>query len=143
MNQATAEQQAQEELGRFIKVAFELSEQDRGSAFMPAGLVDEVWHRLVTSGEDTCFMREVVGTTVIHNSQTKGQGKLDWVPLYEAQYGSLTPVWFTDKDGKVDRPAYSRYLQNGTLVASWDCSPYFPEQDKNRGLKKRKGLNAV
>ncbi|MEN9405179.1 MAG: hypothetical protein RLY47_138 [Candidatus Parcubacteria bacterium] len=113
---------ASAELSRFFQVAHQFQAEGL-SAPMPAGFMDEHWHGLLKDEKTyTAFCVDVVGVPVKHVS-LKGEGRLPWVAAYEARFGKLDPVWFTDSSGKLDHEAYQRYLDSGEVIASWDCEP--------------------
>lgn len=114
---------AKTELSRFFQVASTFQKEDRGMAYMPCCFVDEVWHELLKDdAQYSEFTKDAVGSHVDHVA-SKGYGAIDWLPVYEAKYGTLNPIWFSDGTGAVDLKAYNVYAETGVWKASWDCGP--------------------
>ncbi|MFI0169510.1 hypothetical protein [Streptomyces sp. NPDC017095] len=59
----------------------------------------------------------------IRHVADNGHGPIAWVAAYEAAYGPLPEIWFTDADGTVGQDVVARYRETGTVVAEWDCGP--------------------
>ena len=113
---------ARRELGRFFQVAAALRKEGVAT-HMPACYVDTAWHELLAKKREyKRFCANAVGQTVSH-LPTKGEGVLEWVPTYEARFGNLPSIWFTDTQGNLDEKAYERYLEDRQFKASWDCDP--------------------
>ncbi|MFF7415643.1 hypothetical protein [Streptomyces lydicus] len=75
-----------------------------------------------------CLCQDTVGQSIGHTANN-GHDPTSWVAAYEAAYGPLPDIWFTDTDGNVDQDALARYRETGTVVAEWDCSPTGGEGD--------------
>ncbi|WP_149184081.1 hypothetical protein [Streptomyces sp. TRM49041] len=111
------------ELGRFFTVtARRFRDGDRRPMEMFSPAIDAEWHELLTSPEYADFCTETAGMPLGH-APFIGVGEISWVQAYEEMFGSLPEIWFTDKDGQVDREALNRYRDTGVVVAEWDCGP--------------------
>ena len=119
-----------EELKKFFIVA--LARQQRGEKTgMPSCYLDTFWHRIAENPKQyEQFCLEFVGThALVDHLPYNGEGILEWVPEYEAQFGLLPSIWFTDLDGKVNVPMYDEYMETGTVRASWNCGPALPPKE--------------
>lgn len=112
----------QAELGRFLTIAGRrfAAGQPAPEMFSPA--VDAAWHELLDSPGYPAFCAEHAGRSIGH-APGSGAGPVSWVRDYEALFGVLPELWFTDRDGRVDREGVARYRETGVVVAEWDCSP--------------------
>lgn len=115
------------ELTRFFQVAQELDGERGEMAKMPAGIVDQHWHELIESGALDALVSNSLGAGVrVDHIEAGGVDPLNWVDRYEAEFGALSPLWFTDADGRLDQETYDRYLGGDRQVKmSWDCGPAF------------------
>ncbi|MFI7174640.1 hypothetical protein [Streptomyces spororaveus] len=110
------------ELGRFLTVSAARFKDGHTKVEMFSGAIDAEWHQLLDSSDYAEFCTQHAGQQVGH-VRLKGSGEIAWVTAYEALYGSLPEVWFTDAAGEVDIEAVDRYRTTGVVVAEWDCSP--------------------
>lgn len=110
------------ELRRFLTITGQrlASGQSAPEMFSPA--VDAAWHEMLGTPRYEALCQETAGRPIGHFA-SNGHGPIAWVAAYEAAYGPLPQVWFTDADGNVDQEAVARYRATGTVVAEWDCSP--------------------
>lgn len=60
---------------------------------------------------------------VLGHQASRGNGRISWIPDYEARFGKLPAVWFADATGTVDQTAYATYCTTGEVFHSWDCTP--------------------
>ncbi|MCG7523555.1 hypothetical protein MHW47_03720 [Streptomyces sp. OfavH-34-F] len=116
------------ELGRFLAVAGKRFAAGHGPAEMFSPAVDAAWHRMLGTPEYAAFSAEHAGSVLGHRA-VNGFGPIGWVATYEEAYGPLPEIWFTDADGVVDRTAFARYEETGTVVAEWDCGPTTGDRD--------------
>ncbi|MBD0712345.1 hypothetical protein BU197_29575 [Streptomyces sp. CBMA291] len=116
------------ELGRFLAVAGRRLERGEGVSGMFSRAVDAVWHRMLGTSEGVAFGVEHAGAVLGHRA-VRGSGVVGWVGAYEEAYGPLPEVWFADERGVVDRAAFARYRETGTVVAEWDCVPTTGDAD--------------
>lgn len=120
---------AEAELGKFLALAKSRADSGKGTSYMPGGLIDEVWHEML---KDPTRYAEFCAThcgQVMGHVPSAGFGTLEWVPDYEAQYGSLHAAWFADKSGRIDVENMTDYKRTGLYVTSWDCNPDSGEND--------------
>lgn len=124
---------AKRELKKIFQVA--VSPQCEGNVVcMPSCYVDTVWHKLLKDKKAyRRFCLGAVGVVVAH-LPNKGEGVLDWVPIYEARFGRLPPVWFTNPAGDLNASVHMAYLMIGTVRTSWDCTPLKCETGKTVAL---------
>ncbi|UQS30301.1 hypothetical protein J5J01_00420 [Streptomyces fradiae] len=117
------------ELRRFLTIAGQrlANGQSAPETFSPA--VDAVWHQMLGTPAYTALCHETAGRPVRH-VPNNGYGPIAWVSAYEAAYGPLPEIGFTDADGTVDQDALTRYRETGTVVADWDCSPAGGDSDE-------------
>ena len=120
------------ELGRFFAIWSELREPL--AMFSPG--IDAAWHRMLERPDAYAeFCRRFANDHVLH---VIGRGTFrrraagvddssppttDWVTVYEARFGPLSPAWFTDDAGAINRLALQRYRESGVIEAAWDCCP--------------------
>lgn len=114
-----------EELGRFFQVASEHRLKTGKSAMMPVCIVDSVWHELVNNPPE---LRALIDTHLgiemeVAHLKSAGEGRLDWVELYESHFGELPAPWFINPDGSTNDQALEHYRQTGEVRLSWDCTP--------------------
>jgi len=76
-------------------------------------------------GKYETFCRETAGSFIEH-LPGDGEGNITWIDAYEAKFGRLDPLWFTDEDGNLDHVAYEKYLRARGFEASWKCTPGAP-----------------
>lgn len=120
---------AREELKKFFQVAVTRQEDGKKTG-MPTCYVDAFWHRLLKEpAQYGRFCTEAVGAYADHLPYN-GEGVLEWVPDYEALFGKLPPIWFTDLDGILDEAMYAEYMETGSMRASWNCIPLSPLKEK-------------
>lgn len=120
------------ELGRFFELAGAVAQSGRDlrSMLMPSCAVDAFWHWLE---EDEGFAEEFstfyAGEPLFHipgddpRGVGTGFGDIPWVADYEAKFGPLDQVWFTDANGVVNDEALNKYWATGEVRLSWDCNP--------------------
>ncbi|WP_329492985.1 hypothetical protein [Kitasatospora herbaricolor] len=89
---------------------------------MFSAAVDAAWHRLLDSSDYEAFCTVAAGRVLGHHAD-RGHGPVAWAGAYEEAYGPLPEIWFTDEDGILDTVALARYREDGTVTASWLCSP--------------------
>ncbi len=107
------------ELARFFAVAADRTQM----CPMFSTCIDQTWHTLLTTpGSYAQFSREACGQVLGHQA-SRGDGRIPWVPDYEARFGKLPPVWFADATGTVDQTACATYRATGEVFHSWDCNP--------------------
>jgi hypothetical protein len=121
--------QALVELGRFFEVASIFHSATGKSANMPACMIDQTWHELMTDPSAyQAFTEKAVGVSVEH-MENKGEGLIEWVNTYREKFGILPALWFTAPSGAFNSELYDVYQGTGVLEMSWDCSPRFPKVD--------------
>lgn len=124
------------ELGRFLTLVGGAAVRGADTwlpMFSPA--VDGAWHLLQDTPErHDSFCREHAGRPVRH-LPARGHGAIAWVAAYEAAYGPLPQVWFTDADGTVNERLWSAYQRTGTVVTDWDCGPEPGDVDPEEGIE--------
>lgn len=131
MNEQHERVGAQRELQKFFALTAKAIDTDEMK--MPRGIVDSAWHSLqLDSSEYIRFCAESAGTYVEH-VQGSGCTEMLWVTRYEAEYGPLDELWFTDENGELNKAAYDEYVRSGKMIASWDCGPVLP--DKGRSIQ--------
>ncbi|MBI2477758.1 MAG: hypothetical protein HYV60_03650 [Planctomycetia bacterium] len=88
-------------------------------------LVDAFWHEFVQDeGEYQAFCVKQAGVVIDHVEMETDVSMLGWVDHYEAEYGPLDEIWFSDASGELDQEAYQDYLDRRSPVrASWNCTP--------------------
>jgi len=76
------------------------------------------------------FVREWTGCDFVDHLPVRNATPLpvEWLALYEATYGQLSAVWFTDPEGCFQQGQFAEYCQSGEWRASWDCGPEFDEE---------------
>jgi len=122
---ATSNQVARDELSRFFAIATDA--EDISAMKMPRGAVDALWHSYMANpSEYIRFTAQHAGVYFEHMAGS-GHEEMTWVPEYERRYGRLPKIWFTDDSSVVDEEAYSGYVSQGKLIASWDCGPLVTE----------------
>lgn len=109
---------AERELGRF----FTLFGDGVKNLVMPKSIVDEVWHEKLKKDDYNEFCMKNAKQYVVH-APNKGNGEIKWFTKYEEKYGKLDKVWFTNKNGILDKKSYQIYLENGKPSMEWDCKP--------------------
>lgn len=113
------------ELGRFFRAGKELFDTTGEMAKMPTCVVDEHWHDLIESGAIDGFAQKHLGAGItVDHIKVGGVDPLNWVELYEKQFGPLSPLWFTGANG-LDAELYDKYTSGTTPDMSWDCSPAY------------------
>lgn len=112
------------ELGRFLVVfGGRVLRGRRGPVPMFSGRIDAAWHRLAGDPDaHAAFARRHAGVPVAHRPGA-GAGPVGWIEDYEAAYGPLPAVWFTDEAGRLDEAAYAAYRSGAGVRASWNCAP--------------------
>ncbi|MFE3114129.1 hypothetical protein ACFXKJ_41100 [Kitasatospora indigofera] len=110
------------ELGRFFTIAARRIDAGQAAPGMFSAAVDAAWHRLLDSPGYEAFCTAAAGRVLGHHEE-RGHGHVAWVGAYEEPYGPLPEIWFTDEDGILDTAALARYRKDGTVTASWSCSP--------------------
>lgn len=110
------------ELGRFFTVSAGRFKDGHTTVEMFSGAIDAEWHQLLDSPEYAEFSTQHAGQQIGH-APLKGLGEIAWVTAYEALFGPLPQVWFTNAAGEVDTEALDHYRTTGVVVAEWDCSP--------------------
>lgn len=90
--------------------------------------IDQAWHTLLSTPDSYAqFSREACDQVLGHR-ESLGDGRIPWVPNYEARFGKLPPLWFADSTGTVDQTAYATYRATGEVFHSWDCSPIIDDE---------------
>ncbi|MDH6109916.1 hypothetical protein P3T36_005086 [Kitasatospora sp. MAP12-15] len=111
------------ELGKFFTITGRRLAGGQSAPEMFSAAIDAAWHRLA---EDPIvhseFAKAHAGRDLTH-AETGGRGVIEWVTAYEAAYGPLPVIWFTNSDGVVDSATLARYRETGVVVAEWNCSP--------------------
>ncbi|MGW2103638.1 hypothetical protein ACWCPX_39400 [Streptomyces olivaceoviridis] len=110
------------ELRRFLTIAGQRFSNGQSAPEMFSPAVDAAWHEMLNTPAYTALCLETAGQPIRHVANN-GHGPIAWVSAYEAAYGPLPDIWFTDAHGNVDQDAIARYSETGTVVAEWDCSP--------------------
>ncbi|MCX2185552.1 hypothetical protein KV205_34340 [Streptomyces sp. SKN60] len=110
------------ELGRFLAIAGQRFADGHAPAEMFSRAVDAEWHRMLGTPEYDALSGECAGRLLGHREMS-GFGPIGWVTAYEAAFGPLPEVWFTDGKGVLDEAALARYRETGEVVAEWDCGP--------------------
>ncbi len=114
------------ELARFFAVAAASTQM----CPMFSTYVDRAWHTLLATPDSYAqFSREACGRVLGHQA-SQGEGRIPWVPGYEARFGKLAALWFADATGTVDQTAYATYRATGEVFHSWDCNPTTDEDDE-------------
>lgn len=113
------------ELARFFAVAADSSEM----CPMFSGYIDQVWHTLLATPHLYAEFSRKACDQVLEHQASQGEGRISWVPDYEARFGKLPPLWFADATGVVDRTAHAAYHATGEVFRSWDCSPETGDDD--------------
>ncbi|OKI38157.1 hypothetical protein A6A28_31670 [Streptomyces sp. CB03578] len=110
------------ELGRFLTITGQRFRTGQSAPEMFSPAVDKAWHELLGTPAYEALCLETAGQPIRHVANN-GHGLIAWVTAYEAAYGPLPEIWFTDADGNLDQGAIARYRETGTVVAEWDCGP--------------------
>jgi hypothetical protein len=114
------------ELARFFAVAAGSTQM----CPMFSTYIDQAWHTLFSTPNSYAkFSRDACGQILGHQARL-GDGRIPWVPDYEARFGKLPPLWFADVTGTVDQTAYAAYCATGEVFHSWDCNPTTNEDDE-------------
>ncbi|RKL64946.1 hypothetical protein CR203_23345 [Salipaludibacillus neizhouensis] len=116
---AVLEKSAKDEINKF----FTLSIENVPNLSMMSEFIDSVWHDMLKDESEYKEYCESNFGKVIGHTTTQGEGEISWIKDYEAKYGLLSPLWFTNKNGFFDQKAYQSYLDTGIVKASWDCTP--------------------
>lgn len=126
------------ELHRFLTITGQRLKNGQPMPQMFSPAVDAAWHEMLDTPAYAALCQETAGQPIRHVANN-GYGPIAWVAAYEAEYGPLPEIWFTDAEGTVDDQALARYRSTGTLVAEWDCGPVggdgddlTPEQPETR-----------
>jgi hypothetical protein len=117
------------ELSRFLTITGRRLANGQSAPEMFSPAVDAVWHQMLGTPAYAALCQETAGRPIGH-VPNNGHGPIAWVSAYEAAYGPLPEIWFTDADGTVDQDALTRYRETGTVVAEWDCSPTGGDSDE-------------
>ncbi|MEU6315157.1 hypothetical protein [Streptomyces sp. NPDC047014] len=110
------------ELRRFLTITGRRLRDGQSAPEMFSPAVDAAWHKALGTPQYEALCQETAGRPIRHVANN-GHGPIAWVTAYEAAYGPLPDIWFTDADGTVDDQAVARYRETGTVVAEWDCGP--------------------
>ncbi|MFD8144875.1 hypothetical protein [Streptomyces sp. NPDC059708] len=112
------------ELGRFLTLAGLRHRAGEPAPEMFSGAVDAAWHQAL---EDEGYPTLCAGTAgeLVNHAESGGHGPIIWISAYEAAYGPLPDIWFTDADGHLDAALLTLYRETGTVTASWNCGPEF------------------
>lgn len=78
-------------------------------------LIDGHWHDRIEQGDPSLPIHD---PTI----KTNACEEICWVSLYEATYGKLSDLWFTQRDGKLNSEARDEYLSSGKVFASYNCA---------------------
>lgn len=114
------------ELARFFAVAADSTQM----CPMFSTYIDQAWHTLFSTPDSYAqFSRDACGQILGHQASL-GDGRIPWVPDYEARFGKLPPLWFAGATGTVDQTAYAAYCATGEVFHSWDCNPTTNEDDE-------------
>jgi hypothetical protein len=109
-----------DELIKFFKVNRKLLRTTGESASMISdSIIDEYWHKSI---QEKGFI-ESLNLGNIKHIKIGGFGELNWVNAYHELYGSIPEIWFIDAGGNLKSELYSKYLELGSIVAAWDCTP--------------------
>ncbi|MFF4368517.1 hypothetical protein [Streptomyces sp. NPDC001594] len=112
------------ELGRFLTLAGLRHRAGETAPQMFSGAVDAAWHSALEGEGYPALCARTAGELVGH-SETGGHGPITWISVYEAAYGPLPEIWFTDADGRLDTAMLAVYRETATVTASWNCGPEF------------------
>ncbi|MFD0355244.1 hypothetical protein ACFVHW_16120 [Streptomyces sp. NPDC127110] len=110
------------ELRRFLIITGQRFKNGQSAPEMFSPAVDAAWHDMLGTPAYDVLCQETAGQPIRHVANN-GHGPIAWVAAYEAAYGPLPEIWFTDAHGNVDEQAVARYRETGTVVAEWDCGP--------------------
>ena len=134
----------EQELIRFFIAGKAYKEKNNMPVFMPACIVDEIWHELLNEEERyNALTFSCVGVNIEHHPN-KGSGEIGWVEIYDQMFGKLSKQWFTTTDGKFNSLAYEEYLEKGKFYAAWDCTPgYVPQSGEKRECSEQKIFQEV
>lgn len=124
------------ELGKFFGLVRDAAASG-GNTRLPmfSPFIDAAWHQLQHAPDDLDrFCREHASGPVRHLT-TGGTGTIEWVAAYEAAYGPLPLIWFTDADGNLDVATRAAYLKTGIVVSDWDCAPAPGDIDPEEGAE--------
>ncbi|MFK0238554.1 hypothetical protein [Streptomyces vinaceus] len=113
---------ATRELRRFLTITGQRFKDGQSAPEMFSPAVDAAWHEMLGTPDYDVLCQETAGQPIRHVANN-GHGPIAWVAAYEAAYGPLPDIWFTDAHGTVDEPTLARYRETGTVVAEWDCGP--------------------
>ncbi|MFE7189272.1 hypothetical protein [Kitasatospora sp. NPDC057541] len=112
-----------DELGKFFTIAAHRIDAGQTAPEMFSAAIDSAWHTLLADpAAHHTFALQHAGRTLDH-VEMNGHGPIAWVAAYEDAYGPLPEIWFTNADGTVNTEALTRYRENGTVTAEWDCGP--------------------
>ena len=85
--------------------------------------IDDVWHDMLMDRQAyEAFSLQESGAIIGH-ATTSGEGLISFIKAYEAAYGKLPEIWFTQRNGTYDSARYKQYLNSGVVRAQWDCTP--------------------
>ncbi|MGH3827619.1 MAG: hypothetical protein ACRDQX_10670 [Pseudonocardiaceae bacterium] len=113
------------ELARFFAIAADSTQM----CPMFSTYIDQAWHILLATPDSYAqFSRDACGQVLGHQASL-GDGRISWVPAYEARFGKLPPLWFADATGTVDQAEYTTYRETGEVFHSWDCGPTTNDDD--------------
>ncbi|MFF1901942.1 hypothetical protein [Kitasatospora sp. NPDC058218] len=123
MSTATKPDVELDELGKFFTIAARRFDAGQAAPEMFSTAIDTAWHTLAADpAAHRAFGLQHAGRELAH-VEMAGHGPITWVAAYEAAYGPLPEIWFTDIDGTVNAEALARYRESGIVVAEWDCGP--------------------
>jgi hypothetical protein len=77
--------------------------------------IDKYWHSLIANNQIT----ELVHDTSVFSITPVS---IQWIPLYENQYGKLDKVWFMDFSGQIIEQSYRAYLTNRNIRMPFNCA---------------------
>lgn len=113
------------ELARFFAITAENAEM----CPMFSSYIDQTWHTLLSTPDSYArFSREACGQVLGHQG-SQGEGRISWVSDYEARFGKLSPLWFSDVTGTIDQTADAAYRAMGEVFRSWDCTATTNDDD--------------
>lgn len=114
------------ELARFFAVAVDSTQM----CPMFSTFIDQTWHTMLSTPDAYAKFSLTACGQVLGHQETVGEGRILWVADYEAHFGALPPLWFTDATGTVDTIAYATYRATGEVFHSWDCNPITDVDDE-------------
>ncbi|MFD0268763.1 hypothetical protein ACFVGY_19660 [Streptomyces sp. NPDC127106] len=109
------------ELRRFLTITGQRLKAGRPMPEMFSPAVDAAWHDMHGTTDYKVLCQETAGQPIRHVANI-GHGPIAWVTAYEAAYGPLPDIWFTNADGTVDELALSWPWPATARPAPWSPS---------------------